>query len=149
MPAVPSGAPAMKNYAFPATITEIEPGEFEVRFRDVPEVLTFAATVYDAVLQGSDALGEAVEHYLDLGRPVPVPSESAAGERLVPVPLRTAARAALIKAVADQNLTKVALAHRMGQDEKAARRVLSGKGATLDMTIKALRSIGVPVGLYA
>lgn len=139
----------MKTYAYPAAITQVEPGEFEVRFRDVPEVLTFADVAEEAVLNAADALGVAIDHYLDLGRALPAPSKAMRGERLVPLPLRTGARAALVEAVAAQRLSKVALAARMGQDEKAARRVLSGKGATIDATVKALRAIGVPAGLAA
>lgn len=139
----------MNTYAYPASITEIEPGEFEVRFRDLPEVLTFADNPEAAALNASDALGVVIAHYLDENRGLPSPSKPGRGERLVPLPLRVAARAALVEAVFAQRLSKSALAARMGQDEKAARRVLSGKGATIDMTAKALRAVGVPVGLFA
>ena len=44
--------------------------------------------------------------------------------------------------MADQGLTKVALAARLGKDEKAVRRMLEPKGASLDMVFSALRAVG-------
>lgn len=139
----------MKTYAYPASATEIEPGEFEIRFRDLPEILTFGASLGEALLNASDALDVAIEHYLNLERDVPAPSEHARGEHLVLVPINAAVRLALFEAMEAQNLTKAGLAGAMGKDEKVARRILSGKGASLDQAILALRSIGVPVGLTA
>jgi predicted RNase H-like HicB family nuclease len=139
----------MKTYAYPIHITEIEPGEFEARCRDLPAVLTFAATRDDAWLNAIDAIGVIVDHLLDRGQPVPPPSPTARGEQLAPLPLRVAMRAALVDAVGRNQLSKVALADLMGQDEKAARRVLSGKGATVEMTARALRALGEPPILAA
>lgn len=40
-------------------------------------------------------------------------------------------------------LSKVDVAQRTGRDEKAVRRILTGRGASLDETAAALRAVGV------
>lgn len=139
----------MKTAAFPASIVEIEPGEFEVRFRDLPEVLTFGVSVEEASLNASDALETVIEHYLDQSRDVPRPSKPREDERLVPIPIATALRLTLIEVMKDRQLSKVALGRLLGKDEKAVRRIVSGRGASIDQSARALRILNVPIGLAA
>jgi hypothetical protein len=37
----------------------------------------------------------------------------------------------------------------MGRDEKVIRRIISGKGASLDLTLQALRAVGIRAPLAA
>jgi hypothetical protein len=89
-----------------------------------------------------DALATAIEHYLKLGRTVPLPSIRM---DLPQIPLNPmiAARVLLTRAMADQGLSKVALAVRMRVDEKAVRLILSGRKISLNRTLDALRAVGV------
>lgn len=139
----------MRTYAFPASIVEIEPGEFEVRFRDLPEVLTFAGSVDEALFNASDAIAAVVGFYLNQDRDVPMASKPLKDEYMVSLPLPTAVRAALNEVVKERKLSKVALAAELNKDEKAARRLLSGKGASLEQGLLALRALGVQPVLSA
>ena len=133
----------MTPIAFPARISEVEPGDFLVTFADLPEAITGGTNRAEAEAQAADALAVAIEGYLLAGRAVPQPREPRAGEVAVALDPRLAARLLLVTEMAHQGLSKVGLAERLGRDEKTVRRILSGKGATLDLTLSALRVLGV------
>lgn len=133
----------MTPIAFPARISEVEPGDFLVTFADLPEAITGGADRAEAEIQAADALAVAIEGYLLAGRTVPQPRAPRAGEVAVALDPRLAARLLLVTEMAHQGLSKVGLAERLGRDEKTVRRILSGKGATLDLTLSALRALGV------
>lgn len=133
----------MTPIAFPARISELEPGDFLVTFADLPEAITGGADRADAEAQAADALAVAIEGYLLAGRDLPRPREPEAGEVAIALDPRLAARMLLLAEMAHQGLSKVGLAERLGRDEKTVRRILSGKGATLDLTLNALRILGV------
>jgi antitoxin HicB len=133
----------MTPVAFPARITEVEPHEFLVTFADLPEAITGGASYAEAEGLASDALAVAVEGYLVAGQALPLPREPGPGEIAVALEPRLAARVLLVAEMAHQGLSKVGLAERLGRDEKTVRRILSGKGATLDLILSALRTLGV------
>ena len=133
----------MQTFAYPAAVRAIAPDDFEVRFSDLPEVITGAATEDEALAQAEEALEVAVEHYIELGQTLPPFRAAKRGERLIPIAPSVAARAILAQAMRDQRLSKVALADRLHKDEKIVRRILSGKGASLELTLEALRAVGV------
>jgi len=137
----------MHPFSYPARVEEVEPGEFLVTFADVPEALTSEPTREAAIEAAADALAVAIEGYLEAGRELPARRAAAADEIEIPLDLAVAARALLLQEMKRQGLSKVGLAQRLGRDEKAARRILSGKGATLDLTLLALRAVGVRPGL--
>ena len=139
----------MQAYVYPAHVAEIAPGDFEVRFRDVPEAITGGGDAAAALAEAPDALAAAVEGYLELARPVPAPSALQRGELGVPLSPPLAARVLLTQAMQAQGLSKVALAQRWGRDEKVVRRVLSGRGASLELTLAALGALGVRPALAA
>jgi antitoxin HicB len=132
----------MKCLTYPVLIEEAAPADFVASFPDIPEAVTGAASREEALALAADALAVAVEGYLELGRPVPSSSER---EDLPHVALdpAVAARLALVQAMAREGLTKVALAARMHRDEKVVRRILAGKNVSLDLTLEALRALGV------
>lgn len=137
----------MLSYAYPCRIDEIDPGDFQVAFPDFPEVITGGPSVEVALSEAPDALAAIVELQLAEGADLPPPRPAAAGEHAVALHPALAARAVLLATMRAQALTKVALAERMGRDEKVARRVVSGSGASLELTLEALRAVGVRAGL--
>lgn len=139
----------MQTYAYPANIEEDHPGDFVLRFRDIPEALSGGDTLEEAFSQAEDCLAAAAEGYVQFGRDLPAPSTTRLGERLIVLDPIVAARAMLASALREQGLSNVALAQRLQIDEKGVRRILSGKGASLSRTLQALRAAGVNPALAA
>ncbi len=73
-------------WAYPASFTE-QDGEVVVRFPDLPEVLTAAATMAEARLLAADALEEAILGYWAAGRAIPTPRAPTGAEEVVGVRL--------------------------------------------------------------
>ncbi|MDR3513758.1 MAG: type II toxin-antitoxin system HicB family antitoxin [Caulobacteraceae bacterium] len=132
----------MQTMSYPVAISEEAPGDFVATFQDIPEAITGGATREEALANAADALATAVEGYLLEGREVPPPTPNS-DRPYVALDPAVAARVLLAATMAEQHLSKVALAARLGQDEKSVRRMLTGKGASLDRTLAALRALGV------
>ena len=113
-----------QRFVYPAEFKKGRDGTVLVRFPDIPEALTEGDDEADAYLQATDCLEEAIAGYLADGRDIPVPSKRMAGQRLVPVPVQTAAKAALHVSLRGAGLSKAALASRLGCDVKEVRRML-------------------------
>jgi antitoxin HicB len=146
----------MRPLTYYAYIHEAAPGDWLVRFYDVPEAITQGDCLEAAVANASDCLEAALEGYIELNRALPTradvqPHEARPGYSVVEVAVAPAlaARALLAEAMRAQHLSKVALAERMGRDEKVIRRIISGKGASLDLTLQALRAVGIRAALAA
>lgn len=139
----------MTPLTYPATLTREPEGDFVVRFRHVPEALTADATRDGAAALAADALASALAGYLDAGRPLPTVDATRPDEIDVPIEPALAARAMLIAAMAAQRITNVALAQRMGKDEKAVRRIVAGQNASFALTLAALREVGIRPALAA
>lgn len=67
----------------------------------------------------------------------------------MPVEPALAARAMLIAAMAERRISNVALAQMIGRDEKAVRRIASGKSASFGLTLLAPRAVGIRSALAA
>jgi antitoxin HicB len=146
----------MRPLTYYAYIHEAAPGDWLVRFYDIPEAITQGDSLEEAIGNASDCLEAALEGYIELGRAFPAraavqPGEAGPGYTVVEVAVAPAlaARVLLADAMKAQHLTKVALAQRMGRDEKVVRRIISGKGASLDLTLEALRAVGIRAALAA
>ena len=139
----------MTPMTYPAMIAQAPEGDFVVRFRDVPQALTGGATREEASELATDALAVALEGYLEAGRSFPSASLAQADEIEVAVDPALAARAMLIAAMAEQRLSNVALAQRLGKDEKTVRRIVSGQSASFALTLAALRAVGIRPALAA
>jgi antitoxin HicB len=109
-------------YAYPYELSEQPEGGFTVTFPDVPEAITQAETEADAARLAEDALVTALSFYADDAEPVPHPSP-ALGRRLAYLPLLVAAKLALHDAMLAAEISNVALARRLGVDEKIVRRL--------------------------
>lgn len=120
---------------------------FLVRFPDVPEAITQGETVEDAIWQAEDALAVALEGYLFADWDFPTRTNVVAAEPVIAVeiPIRpiVAVRWLLKQEMQRQDLTQVALGTLMDGDEKAVRRIITGKGASLDLMLKALHAVGM------
>ena len=131
------------RFTYPARLRPDSTGELIVSFRDLPECLTSGADQAEALAEAADALEEAIAGRINRADSIPVPSPRRSGEHHVAVPAGTAAKAALAFALRDTGLSRVALAQRLGVDEKAVRRMLDPRHRTAVARIEAaLRALG-------
>ena len=131
------------RFTYPARLRPDSTGELIVSFRDLPECLTSGADQAEALAEAADALEEAIAGRIDDAERIPVPSARRSGEHHVAVPAGTAAKAALAIALRESGLSRVALAKRLGVDEKAVRRMLDPRHSTAVGRIEtALRALG-------
>ncbi len=117
------------KYAYPCELTPEEDGGFSVQFPDVPEALTCGETYSHALEMAEDALACAlsvyVERRLDLPQPGSLAESLGTHHILVPLQPVTAAKLALYQEMRRQNLTKVALAARLGISEATVRKLIN------------------------
>ena len=131
------------RFTYPARLRPDSTGELIVSFRDLPECLTSGANEAEALAEAADALEEAIAGRINDAERIPVPSARRSGEHHVAVPAGTAAKAALALALRDSGLSRVALARRLGVDEKSVRRMLDPRHRTAVARIEAaLRVLG-------
>ena len=131
------------RFVYPARSRPDSTGEPIVSFRDLPECLTSGANEAEALAEAADALEEAITGRIDDREPFPAPSPRRAGEHLVSVPAETAAKAALAVALRETGVSRVALAARLGTDEKAVSRMLDPRHRSSANRIhQALRALG-------
>ena len=131
------------KYTYPVILTEDkDDGGYIVTCRDLPEVITQGDTVAEALAAAADALDEAFCGHINHGRDIPEPSAEQAGERLVPVPVTTALKAAAYTKFRESSQTKVAIAEVLDIKESEVRRILDPrhgtKAATLEWFIRSL-----------
>ena len=72
-----------------------------------------------------DALATALAGYVQERWDIPIPSSTARGQELIAVPPVVAAKLALYRCMRKQDITKVALARRLGLSEGAVRKLLN------------------------
>jgi antitoxin HicB len=133
----------MQTWTFPALVERDEDGAFNISFPDVPEALTGAMQREGALALASDALEEALLAYLADGRPLPLPRAAVGDEVAIALDPVTAARCALALAMAEQRVSNVALAAKLGRSEGAVRRLIDGRsGVKIDTVLEALRAVG-------
>ncbi|MBN2854938.1 MAG: type II toxin-antitoxin system HicB family antitoxin [Halothiobacillaceae bacterium] len=134
----------MHQFTYPATLVPDEiDGGFTVIFRDLPEAITQGDTIEECLLEAADCLEEAIAARIDDGLAIPAPSEANKDEKLIPVPLQTAMKAALYLAMREMGISKAELARRLQVDEKEARRILDPRhGTRLPMLERALTALG-------
>jgi len=133
----------MQTYRYPASLTQVSPDDVEVRFRDVPEAVTWGDTQAQALAKADDCLAAAMEGYIAEGRGMPAPSAPEQGEHLIALDWTVAARALLADAMRRENLSKVAVGHILNKDEKAVRQMLKGERVSLEAILAALKKLGV------
>ena len=131
------------RFTYPAHLQCTGANEIVVSFRDLPECLTSGADETEALAEAADALEEAIAGRMNRTDLIPAPSPRQPGEFLVSVPAETAAKAALWVALRESGTSRVALAARLGIDERAVRRMLDPRHRSSANRIhKALRALG-------
>src|SRR3990172_1972360 len=134
----------MMDFVYPARCTrERRHGGYVITFRDLPEAIPQADSLADCVEEAAGALEAAIEGRIMDRLAIPMPSRARRGERLVPLPVETALKAALYLAMRERGVTRVELARRLGIDEKEARRMLDPYHATkAERLERALAALG-------
>ena len=140
---------AVSRVAYPARFTVEADGSVAVGFRDLPEALTSGDNLDEALAEASDCLDVALSYRITRSQDVPPPSPTRRGERLIAPPAQTAAKLALYVSQRAVGLSNVALAKRLGCDEKAVRRLLDPRHASrLDRLADAIRATGGRLELH-
>ena len=137
------GSRVMRQFAYPVTLAPEKAGGFTVRFRDLPEAITSGEDRADALVQAADCLEEAIAGRIADGLDIPEASSGGRRQVLVPVAPLIAAKAALYLASREAGLPNVAIARRLGCDEKEVRRILDPRHPTkLPRIQQALAALG-------
>ena len=130
------------QFVYAARLYHHGPDDIVVSFRDLPECLTGAGTIAEALEEAQDALAEAVAGRIADGEEIPAPSAARPGEHLVTVPADIAAKAAFALAFRRSGLSRAALAARLDIDEKSLQRMLDPRYVTATGRIhEALRAL--------
>ncbi len=131
------------TYAYPCALTPAEDGSLIATFPDVPEAITADSDLAEALAMAEDALATALAGYVHEKRDIPAPSDTAAGQELIPVSPVVAAKLALYSAMRAQRITKVELARRLGISESAARKLTNPDHRShVSQVHRALRAVG-------
>jgi antitoxin HicB len=135
------------RYAYPYELAQQPEGGFTVTFPDVPEAITQGDTEGEAAAMAEDALVTALSFYTDEDERLPRPS-AARGRPLAYVPPLAAAKLALHDAMLAAGISNVALARKLGTDEKAVRRLRDPlHHSKIDQIDAALRVLGKRMGI--
>ena len=138
------------RYAYPCSIVRDEEEErasgreaYTVTFPDVYGANTGGWSWEEAVEMAKDCLGVALGMYVKDREDIPVPSSLAEGQVLISVAPIVEAKLALYSAMREQGVSNVALADRLGLQEKAVRRLLDpGHRSPMTSIERALQAVG-------
>jgi len=135
------------RYAYPYDLTPQPEGGFTVTFPDVPEAVTQGEDEDEAAAMAEDALVTALSFYTDNAERLPRPS-AARGRPVAYVPPLVAAKLALHDAMLAAGVSNVALARRLGTDEKTVRRLRDPlHQSRINQVDAALRALGKRMGI--
>ncbi|WP_366656592.1 type II toxin-antitoxin system HicB family antitoxin [Fodinicurvata sp. EGI_FJ10296] len=130
-------------FAYPASLEPDGVGVM-VTFRDLTGAITCGDTRAEALAEAPDCAEAALEFLLRDGD-APPPSDPLPGEVVVPLPLRMAAKIALIRSARANGIGPGELARRMKCDPKEAQRLLDPDYASkIDRLAKAVQAAGGP-----
>ena len=122
---------------------EPDTGGFVVTFRDIPEAITQGDDEADAFDMAKDVLLSSMEHYLDVKRPVPMPSKPKPGERSIELPLSAAAKVLLLNEMLAQDIGPSELARRMSTTRQEVNRLIDLRHTTkIDRIAEAFTALG-------
>lgn len=128
---------------YPATFTPAEEGGFVIEFRDIPEAITQGDDEAEALMMAADALLTCMSIYFDERRPVPLPSESQPGERMIALPLSASSKVLLLNEMLAQNVGPSEIGRRIGISKQEATRLVDLQHATkIDRLAAAFAALG-------
>ena len=131
------------RFTYPALLKRVSEDEVVVLFRDLPECRTAGSDEAEALAEAQDALSEAIAGRIDDDELIPEPSALRGDEYSIAVPTDIAAKAALVLACCQSNLSLEALAGVLGMDQPALSRMLDPRQvADTDSINRALRILG-------
>ena len=145
----------MRSFVYAALFTpHAQDGGFVVTFPDVPEAVTQGEDAPDTLQQAADCLEEAIAGRIRRGTCLPEASPVGPGHFPFPVPLpaRTAAKAALYSVIHDAGLTLGEIAVHLRCDEEELGHLLDPRHASeLSRLEAALAALGqqLVVGVQA
>jgi len=123
-------------------------GDFVLRFRDIPEAISGAATVEEARDLALDCLVTAMDFYFEGRRQVPPPSRPRRGEFLVALPPSVAAKVLLLNRMLQARVTPAELARRLHTTPQSVNRLVDLRHATkIDTLAEALKALGAELEL--
>lgn len=135
------------NWTYGTKITREGP-DYRVTVRDLPEVLTFGASIDEAKALAADAIDAVVAHRIEKGKEISPPSPVKRGEVAIELPLQTAVKAGLYVAWLRSGLSKSEVAKRMKVGETEVYRILNPRhGTRLSAIEAAAKAIGAKLRL--
>ncbi|CAN7188778.1 type II toxin-antitoxin system HicB family antitoxin [Pseudoduganella sp. LjRoot289] len=131
----------MLNY--PVTLTPDTNGSYLVGFPDFPEANSVGDDEADALRNAVDALETALDIYFDQRRPVPLPSEPAAGQHVVALPALDTAKVLLWNEMHAQQLRKADLARMLDVHTPQVDRLFDlSHSSKIEFVEQAARALG-------
>jgi antitoxin HicB len=132
-----------KTWTYPVTLQREKDRRFHAYSEDLPEAVASGRTEREALKEMTKAFAAAVRGRIVDGMDLPTPRGPKAGEIKLFLPPSLAAKASVYVAWKDANLSKVALAQRMGRSEGEVRRILDPHyGTKLDQLEEAAEALG-------
>jgi len=115
------------QYTYPCDFTpDVEEGDgFVVTFPDVPGATCGAATFKESLILAEDCLTVMLGCCIKNDEELPIPSPWVEGQELIGVQPLIAAQLDLYAAMRQQNLSRAALAKRLGLSQAAVKRLLT------------------------
>ena len=138
----------MSHLRYPVVLSPAEEGGFVVTFPDVPEAITQGDDRAEALSNARDALGTALEIYVDDNQDLPAPRTPKRGQAVVsPAPL-AALKFELYQTMRAQGVRKSELARKLGWHMPQVDRLLDIRHASrLDQIERAARVLGKDVNV--
>jgi antitoxin HicB len=131
------------RFEYPAKVEQDEAKFYLVTFPDFPEAATDCRKRAKILVEASDCLEEAVAGRIKRGDDLPTPSRAGPGVIRVPLSALYAMKAALYLAAKEAQLSRAALAARLGTDEKGVDRLFDpGHRSPIPALEAALRAVG-------
>jgi antitoxin HicB len=133
---------------FPARIDDnrlqdSEDWGYTISFRDLPEAITYAASVQEAELRAVDCLWTTLAHRMRVGEAIPAPSRPEPEERMVTIDDLLAAKAALYASMREQGMSTADLSRRLNiQEREAASLVDPASRPPIARLQRALAAVG-------
>jgi antitoxin HicB len=139
----------MQTFLYPAILTpDTQHGGFVVTFPDVPEAITQGDDISGALDQAADCLDEAIAGRIRRRESIPEASAVGPDQYAVPLPVSTAAKAALYLALQQAKMTQSELAERLRCDEQEVSHLLDPRRmAKLSHLESALGGLGYQLAL--
>lgn len=127
---------------YPVKITP-DSNSYMVRFRDIPEAITYGDTIAHAREMAGDALLTALEFYFEDLREIPAPSRARKGEEYIELPASIAVKVQLLNEMVKQRVKQAELARLMAVSPTQVNRIVNVRQATkIDTINDAFKALG-------